>query len=181
MLSIVFMTLLDLFDDCEILFFSVEEGNCVMDADIDVTGEIEFFDGGVKFDVIWFRELIDVDIVDSSDIVWVDISLVEVAVSFGAGKFSFADVTALILHFRHLKKRLELFFLSSVLLIFLNSLFVRPVHLGCVQSLQEFQLIQFIFFLFVFLVFLTGVWLRGWWCKQIEQIQAQSDFWDVSQ
>ena len=36
-----------------------------MDADIDVTGEIEFFDGGVKFDVIWFRELIDVDIVDS--------------------------------------------------------------------------------------------------------------------
>ena len=52
MLSIVFMTLLDLFDDCEILFFSVEEGNCVMDANIDVTGGIEFFDGGVKFDVI---------------------------------------------------------------------------------------------------------------------------------
>ena len=45
------------------------------------------------------------------------------------GKFSPADVTALILHFKHLKKRLELFFLSSVLLIFLNSLFVRPgVH-----------------------------------------------------
>ena len=74
------MTLLDLFDDCEILFFSVEEGNCVMDANIDVTGGIEFFDGGVKFDVIWFRELIDLDIVDSSvfDIVWVDISWVEV-------------------------------------------------------------------------------------------------------
>ena len=176
------MTLLDVFDGCEILFFSVEERDCVMDADLDVTGEIEFFDG-VKFDVIWFRELIDVDIVDSSvfDIVWVDISLVEVGVSFDAGKFSFADVTALMLHFRHLKKRLELFFLRSVLLIFLNSLFVRPVHLGCVQSLQEFQLIQFIFFLFVFLVFLTGAWLRGWWFKQIEQIRAQSDFWDVSQ
>ena len=150
MLSIILITLLDVFNDCEIIFFSVEEGNCVMDADIDVTGKIEFFDGGVKFDVIWFRELIDVDIVDSSDIVWVDISLVEVAVSFGAGKFSFADVTALILHFRHLKKRLELFFLSSVLLIFLNSLFVRPVHLGCAQSLQELQLIQFIFSLFCF-------------------------------
>ena len=37
-----------------------------MDADIDITGEIEFFDGGVTFDVIWFRELIDLDIVDSS-------------------------------------------------------------------------------------------------------------------
>ena len=36
-----------------------------MDADKDVTGEIEFFDGGFKFDVIWFRELIDVGIVDS--------------------------------------------------------------------------------------------------------------------
>ena len=47
-----------------------------MDGDIDVTGEIEFFDGGVMFDVIWFRELIDLDIVDSNvfDIVWVDIS-----------------------------------------------------------------------------------------------------------
>ena len=133
-----------------------------MDVDIDVTSEIEFFDGGVKFVVIWFRELIDVDIVDPSvfDIVWVDISWVEVGVFFGAGKFSLADVTALILHFRHLKKRLELFFLSSVLLITLNSLFVRPVHLGCAQSLQELQLIQFIFFLFVFLVFLTGVWLE---------------------
>ena len=99
------MTLLDLFDDCEILFFSVEEGNCVMDANIDVTGGIEFFDGGVKFDVIWFRELIDLDIVDSSvfDIVWVDISWVKVGVFFDAGKFSSADVTALILHFRHLK------------------------------------------------------------------------------
>ena len=75
-----------------------------MDADIDVTGEIDFFDG-VKFDVIWFRELIDVDIVDSSvfDIVWVDISWVKVGVFFDAGKFSSADVTALILHFRHLK------------------------------------------------------------------------------
>ena len=51
-----------------------------MDADIDITGEIEFFYGGVTFDVIWFRELIDLDIVDSSvfDIVWVDISWVEV-------------------------------------------------------------------------------------------------------
>ena len=70
-----------------------------------VTGEIEFFDGGVKFDVIWFRELIDLDIVDSSvfDIVWVDISWVKVGVFFDAGKFSSADVTALILHFRHLK------------------------------------------------------------------------------
>ena len=162
MLSIILITLLDVFNDCEIIFFSVEEGNCVMDADIDVTGEIEFFDGGVKFDVIWFRELIDVDIVDSSvfDIVWVDIFWVEVGVFFDAGKFSPADVTALILHFRHLKKRLELFFLSSVLLITLNSLFVRPVHLGCAQSLQELQLIQFIFFLFAFLVFLTGVWLE---------------------
>ena len=37
-----------------------------MDADIDITGEIEFFDGGVTLDVIWFRELIDLDIVDSS-------------------------------------------------------------------------------------------------------------------
>ena len=37
-----------------------------MDADIDITGEIEFFYGGVTFDVIWFRELIDLDIVDSS-------------------------------------------------------------------------------------------------------------------
>ena len=47
-----------------------------MDDDIDVTGEIEFFDGGVMFDMIWFRELIDLDIVDSNvfDIVWVDIS-----------------------------------------------------------------------------------------------------------
>ena len=63
MLSIILMALLDVFDDCEILFFSAEERDCVMDADIDVTGEIEFLDG-VKFDVIWFRELIDVDIVD---------------------------------------------------------------------------------------------------------------------
>ena len=71
-----------------------------MDADIDVTGEIEFFDGGVTFDVIWFRELIDLNIVDSSvfDIVWVDISWVKVGVFFDAGKFSPADVTALILH-----------------------------------------------------------------------------------
>ena len=155
MLSIVFMTLLDLFDDCEILFFSVEEGNCVMDANIDVTGGIEFFDGGVKFDVIWFRELIDLDIVDSSvfDIVWVDISWVKVGVFFDAVKFSPADVTALILHFRHLKKRLDLFFLTTVLLIFLNCLFVRPVYLGCAQTLQELQLIQFIFLLFVFLFF----------------------------
>ena len=47
-----------------------------MDDDIDVTGKIEFFDGGVMFDMIWFRELIDLDIVDSNvfDIVWVDIS-----------------------------------------------------------------------------------------------------------
>ena len=53
MLSGMLTTLLDVFNDCEILFFSVEEGNCVMDADIIVvTGEIEFFDGGVKFDVI---------------------------------------------------------------------------------------------------------------------------------
>ena len=52
MLSIILITLLDVFNDCEIIFFTVEEGNCVMDADIDVTGEIEFFDGGVKFDVI---------------------------------------------------------------------------------------------------------------------------------
>ena len=75
MLPIISMTLLDVFGDCEI-----EEGDCVMDADIDVTGGTEFFDGGVKFDVIWFRELIDLDIVDSSvfDIVWVDISWVEV-------------------------------------------------------------------------------------------------------
>ena len=50
MLSIILMTLLDVFDDCEI-FFSVEERDCVMDADIDVTGEIDFLDG-VKFDVI---------------------------------------------------------------------------------------------------------------------------------
>ena len=73
-----------------------------MDADIDLTGEIEFFDGGVKFDVIWFRELIDVDIVDSRvfDIVWVDISWVEVGVFSDAGKFSPADVTALILYSR---------------------------------------------------------------------------------
>ena len=73
-----------------------------MDADIDLTGEIEFFDGGVKFDVIWFRELIDVDIVDSRvfDIVWVDISWVEVGVFSDAGKFSPVDVTALILHSR---------------------------------------------------------------------------------
>ena len=73
-----------------------------MDADVDLTGEIEFFDGGVKFDVIWFRELIDVDIVDSRvfDIVWVDISWVEVGVFSDAGKFSPADVTALILHSR---------------------------------------------------------------------------------
>ena len=66
MLSIILITLLDVFNDCEIIFFSVEEGNCVMDADIDVTGKIEFFYGGVKFDVIWFGELINVDIVDSS-------------------------------------------------------------------------------------------------------------------
>ena len=52
MLSIILMTLLDVFDDCDILFFSAEEGYCVMDSDIDVTGEIEFFDGGVMFDVI---------------------------------------------------------------------------------------------------------------------------------
>ena len=51
MLSIILITLLDVFNDCEITFFSVE-GNCVMDADIDVTGKIEFFYGGVKFDVI---------------------------------------------------------------------------------------------------------------------------------
>ena len=82
MLSIILMILFDVFDDCEILFFSVEEGNCVMDADRDVTGKIEFFDGGVKFDVIWFREWIDLDIIDSSvfDIVWVDISQVKVGV-----------------------------------------------------------------------------------------------------
>ena len=36
----------------KLYFFSVEGGNCVMDADKDVTGEIEFFDGGFKFDVI---------------------------------------------------------------------------------------------------------------------------------
>ena len=67
-----------------------------MEADIDATGEIEFFDGGVKFDVTWFRELIDLDIDDSSvfDVVWVDISWVEVGVFFNAGKFSPADVTA---------------------------------------------------------------------------------------
>ena len=124
MLSIILITLLDVFNDCEIIFFSVEEGNCVMDAEIDLTGEIEFFDGGVKFDVIWFRELIDLDIVDSSvfDIVWVDIYWVKVDVCFDAGKFSPADVAASILHLRHLKKRLQLFFLSSVLWIFLNSL-----------------------------------------------------------
>ena len=112
MLPIIFMTLLDVFDDCEILFFWVEEGDCVMDANKDVTGGIEFFDGGVKFYVIWFRELIDLDIVDSSvfDIVWVDISMVKVGVFFDVDKFSPADVRALILHFRHLKKRLELFF-----------------------------------------------------------------------
>ena len=52
MLSIFLITLLDVFNDWEIIFFSVEEGNCVMDADIDVAGKIEFFDGGVKFDVI---------------------------------------------------------------------------------------------------------------------------------
>ena len=52
MLPIIFMTLLDVFDDCEILVFSVEKGDCIMDADIDVTVGIEFFDGGVKFDVI---------------------------------------------------------------------------------------------------------------------------------
>ena len=52
MLSIILLTLLDVFDDCEILFFSVEEGDCVMDANIDVTAETEFFDGGVEFDVI---------------------------------------------------------------------------------------------------------------------------------
>ena len=52
MLSIILMILFYVFDDCEILFFSVEAGNCVMDADIDVTGKIEFFDEGVKFDVI---------------------------------------------------------------------------------------------------------------------------------
>ena len=52
MLSIILMTLLDVFDDCEILSFSIEEGDCVMDADVDVTGKIEFFDGCVKFDVI---------------------------------------------------------------------------------------------------------------------------------
>ena len=133
-----------------------------MDADIDVTGGIEFFDGGVKFDVIWFRELIDLDIVDSSvfDIVWVDISWVKVGVFFDAVKFSPADVTALILHFRHLKKRLELFFLTSVLLIFLNCLFMRPVYLGCAQSLQELQLIQFIFLLFFFLFFFKKAF--GW-------------------
>ena len=102
------MTLLDVFDDCEILFFSVEEGDCVMDANIDVTGGIEFFDGGVKFDVIWFRELIDLDIVDSSvfDIVWAYISWVKVGVFFDAVKFSPADVTALILHFRHITMHL---------------------------------------------------------------------------
>ena len=64
MLSIILMTLLDVFVDCHILFFSVEEVDCVMDADIDFTSEVEFFD--VKFYVIWFRELIDLDIVDSS-------------------------------------------------------------------------------------------------------------------
>ena len=71
--------------------------------------QIELFDGGVKFAVIWFRELMAVNIVDSSvfDIVWVDISQVEVGVSFDAGKFSPADVTAFILHFRHLKKDLN--------------------------------------------------------------------------
>ena len=35
MLPIILMTLLDVFDDFEILFFSFEEGDCVMDADID--------------------------------------------------------------------------------------------------------------------------------------------------
>ena len=105
-------------------FFWVEEGDCVMDANINITGEIELFDGGVEFDVIWCRELIDLDIVDSSvfDIVWVDIYWVKVDVCFDAGKFSPADVTALILHLRHLKKRLELFFLSPELWIFFNSL-----------------------------------------------------------
>ena len=37
MLLIIFMTLLAVFDDFEILFFSVEEGDCLMDADIDRT------------------------------------------------------------------------------------------------------------------------------------------------
>ena len=52
MLSVILITLLDVFSDCEIIFFSVEKGNCVMDADKDVTGKIEFFDGGFKFDLI---------------------------------------------------------------------------------------------------------------------------------
>ena len=53
MLSIILMTLLDVFDNCEILFFSggarvimLMDNGCW-----DITGKIEFFDGGVKFDV----------------------------------------------------------------------------------------------------------------------------------
>ena len=37
MLSIILMTLLDVSDDSEILFFSVEDRDCVMDVDVDVT------------------------------------------------------------------------------------------------------------------------------------------------
>ena len=163
MLSIILITLLDVFNDCEIIFFSVDEGNCVMDADIDVTGKIEFFDGGVKFDVIWFRELINVDIVDSSvfDIVWVDISWVKVGVFFvfDAGKFSPADVTALILHFRHLKKRLQLFFLRSVLLSWIICMWDLCIW-GVPRACRNCNWSNFFFFLFVFLVFVTGISLR---------------------
>ena len=152
-----------------------------MDADIDVTGEIEFFDGGVKFDVIWFRELIDVDIVDSSvfDIVWVDISWVEVGVFFDAGKFSLVDVTALILHFGHLKTWVILFKLSII--DYLEFFVCETCAFGVCPELAGITSDSIYFFPVCFPGFLTGILLRGWWFKQIEQIQAQSDFWHVSQ
>ena len=131
-----------------------------MDADIDVTGEIEFFDGGVKFDVIWFREMIDVDIVDPSvfDIVWVDISWVEVGVFFDAGKFSLVDVTALILHFGHLKTWVILFKLSII--DYLEFFVCETCAFGVCPKLARIATDPIYFFLLVFLFFLTGVWLE---------------------
>ena len=102
------------------------------------------------------------DIVDSSvfEIVGVDISWVKVGVFFDAVKFSPADVTALILHFRHLKKRHELFFLTSV--NFLELFVYEACVFGVCSKLAGIATDPIYFFTVFFPVFfLTGVWLRG--------------------
>ena len=57
-------------------------------------------------------------------------------------------------HFKNLKKKSTLFSLM-ILLIFLFSFFVKPVHIGCTQFLHKLQLIQCTFLSFFLLVFFS--------------------------